>query len=158
MGPLRRKGFLAAVAMCALLSIYFGLVAARAITLIRVGEPIAVALGVGFLIMPVIGVWWLVEEWRLAATVEKMAAILERQDRLPVIDEEERLSHVSEETAARIYREAKAEVDERPEDWAAWYNLAFAYATGRDKKQARKALRHAADLYRAERRAQSAQS
>jgi hypothetical protein len=150
MGLLRRKGFLAAVATCAILGLYFALVASRAVIFIRTGDPIAIALGVALLVLPAIGVWWIINEWRLGSTVQRMADTLEAQDRLPVFDEEARPSgRISEEAALRVFEEAKREVDARPDDWAAWFNVAFAYEAGGDRKMARRSLRHAADLYRA---------
>lgn len=150
MGLLRRKGFMAAIAMCAILGLYFALVAGRAVIFIRTGDPIAVGLGAALLILPAIGVWWIIKEWQLGSAVQRMADTLQAQDRLPVFDEDARPSgRISEEAALRVFNEAKAEVDARPDDWAAWFNLAFAYEAGGDKRQARLALRHAADLYRA---------
>ena len=152
MGLLRRKGFMAAVAMCAILGLYFALVASRAVVFIRTGDPVAVALGIALLVLPALGVWWVIKEWQLGSTVQRMADTLEAQDRLPVFDEEARPSgRISEEAALRVFADAKQDVDARPDDWAAWFNVALAYEAGGDRRQARRALRHAADLYRAER-------
>lgn len=149
MGMMRHRGFMAAVAMCAILAMYFGLVAVRAAAFVRTGEPLAVGIGIGLLVLPVLGVWWMFQEWRLGTTVQRMADQLEMQDRLPVVDPElVGPGRLRDEVAAKIYEDAKLELDARPEDWAAWFNVAFAYEAGRDRKQARKALRHAAHLYR----------
>lgn len=150
MGPLRRKGFLAAVATCVILGLYFALVAGRALLFIQTGDPIAIGLGAALLVLPALGVWWLVSEWRLGSVVQRMADTLEAQDRLPVVERGARPSgRLEEQEAMRLFRETSAEVEERPEDWAAWFNLAFAYEAGGDRRMARRSLRHAADLYRA---------
>lgn len=150
MGLLRRKGFVAAVATAVILALYFALVAGRALVFIRTGDPVAIALGAALLVLPAVGVWWLVSEWRLGTTVQRMADILERQDRLPVVEATARPSgRLDDEEAMRLFEECRAEVDARPDDWAAWFNLAFAYDAGGDRRMARRSLRHAADLYRA---------
>ena len=150
MGPLRRKGFLAAVATCAILVLYFALVADRAIIFVRTGDPLAIGLGVGLLILPVIGLWWLVKEWRLGSVVQRMADTLESQDRLPVVEPTARPSGKLEaDEALKVFEDARREVDERPDDWAAWFNVAFAYEAAGDRRMARRSLRHASDLYRA---------
>ncbi|MGO3813631.1 MAG: hypothetical protein ACTJHV_02390, partial [Cellulosimicrobium funkei] len=48
---------------------------------------------------------------------------------------------------------ARDAVDADPPSWEAWYHLAFASAAARDRRRAREALRKAAALYRARRRA-----
>jgi cytochrome c-type biogenesis protein CcmH/NrfG len=150
MGPLRRKGFLAAVATCAILALYFSLVAGRALIFIETGDPVAIGLGAALLVLPVVGVWWLVKEWRLGSVVQRMADTLQAQDRLPIIEPGARPSgRLDEDEAMRLFTETRGEVDARPEDWAAWFNLAFAYEAGGDRRMARQSLRHAADLYRA---------
>lgn len=48
------------------------------------------------------------------------------------------------------YERARAVVEQRPEDWEAWYRLAHAYDAARDRKQARAAMREAVRLFRAQ--------
>jgi cytochrome c-type biogenesis protein CcmH/NrfG len=150
MGPLRNKGFLAAVATCLILALYFALVAGRALVFVRTGDPVAIALGIALLVMPAVGLWWLIKEWRLGSVVQVMAETLERQDRLPVVEATARPSgRLDEDEARRLFESTRAEVESRPDDWAAWFNLAFAYDAGGDRRMARRSLRHAAELYRA---------
>lgn len=153
MGLLRNKGFVAAVALCAVVALYGGLVASQAIVFIRTGEPVAVALGAALLVMPFIGAWWMISEWRLAATVQRMANILESQGQLPIHDGERddagRLSAAAQEA---IFETARRDVETDPDRWQGWFHVGFAYDAARDRTMARRSLRHAATLFRTQRR------
>lgn len=131
-----------------------GLVAGRAVLLLRDDNLVAVGLGAGLLVLPVLGVWWLVHEWRLGTTVQAMSDRLESQGRLPIHDGETLPGgKLTEDAAAAVFEVARRGVEEAPESWAAWFHVAYAYEANRDRQMARRALRHAADLFRAERRA-----
>lgn len=150
MGLLRRKGFLAAVTMTALLGIYMAVVAGASLAFIRSGDPVAVALGAALLVLPLIGLWWLAHEWRLGTTVQRMADALEREGRLPIHDgEQDAAGKLTEEAQAAVFEMARLNVENSPTDWAAWFHVAYAYEAAGDRSMARKSLRHAADLYRA---------
>lgn len=149
---MRRPALLAATAVTALLGIYVALVAGRAVVLLRDDSLVAKALGALFLVLPVIAVWYLIAEWRLGMVVQRMATQLEAEGRLPLHDGERTPSgRLTEEAATDVYELARREVDLAPEDWVAWFHLAFAYEAVKDKAQARKALRYAADLFRSAR-------
>ncbi len=108
-------------------------------------------------ILPALGVWWLVHEWKLGATVQRMADVLDREGRLPIHDGETLPSgKLTDDAAAAVFEVAQRGVEEAPDDWAAWFHVAYAYEANRDRPMARKALRHAADLFRAERRSSAA--
>jgi hypothetical protein len=143
---------LAAASISMVLALYLMLVASRAIALISTPEVAARGFGVGLLVLPVIGVWWMVHEWRLGTTVQRMADILDREGRLPIHDGETMPSgRLTDDAAQAVFEVARRGVEERPEDWAAWFHVAYAYEAARDRSMARKALRHAADLFRVER-------
>jgi hypothetical protein len=145
----RNPAFLAAVAMTVLLSIYIGLVAQRAFALLHSDSWIAVLMGVALLVLPVIGAWYLGKEWRLGSTVQRMSARLEEEGRLPVFAGEPlpsgRLPDAAAEEAVEL---ASREVELAPEDWVAWFHVAWAYDAAGDRSQARKCLRYAAELFR----------
>lgn len=145
----RNPAFLAASAMTALLAIYLALVAQRAVLLLRSDAPAAKAMGVALFVLPVIGLWYLGKEWRLGTTVQRMSARLEEEGRLPAFSGEAspsgRLPDAAAEEAVEL---ASREVELAPEDWAAWFHVAWAYDAAGDRSQARKCLRYAADLFR----------
>ncbi len=150
MSVMRRPAFLAATAVTALLAIYIALVAGRAVALLRDDALVAKALGLAFLVLPVIAVWYLVNEWRLGVTVQRMATLLEHEGRLPRRDGQVAPSgRLTDEAARDVYEVARHGVELEPDDWSAWFHLAFAYEDVREKAEARRALRHAAQLFRA---------
>ncbi len=150
---LRTPAFLAAVAISMILLLYFGLVADRSFILLATDDPAAKGLGVALVLFPAIGVWWMVHEWRLGTTVQRMANVLEDEERLPIHDGETLPSgRLTEEAAEAVFEVARRGVEDRPDDWRAWFHVAYAYEAVREHPQARQALRHAADLFRTERR------
>jgi cytochrome c-type biogenesis protein CcmH/NrfG len=144
-----RRSLLGAVALTALLLLYVVAVAGRGLALVRTGEAVAVGLGLAVLVLPLLGLWLVVREWWLAARVQKMADRLAAEGRLPVDD-------LPRTPAGRIVRSAaddafalaRADVEQSPGDWAAWFRLGFAYDAAGDRRRAREALRTAARLSR----------
>ena len=144
------KAIVGALLVTLLLALYVWQVAGRSAALIRTGEPVAVAIGAGVLLLPVLVVGLVGREFLLAGTVQRMADDLATRGRLPVDDLPRspggRINREAADAAFGPYRDA---VDADPQSWEAWYHLAFAYDAARDRKRAREALRKAAALYRA---------
>ena len=150
MGLLRQKGFVAAVATSAIVALYFALVAGRAIVFLTLDNVVGRALGVALLVLPMLGVWWLVHEWRLGSTVQRMADHLDSEGRLPIHDgEQDARGRLTVDAQEAVFEVARRGVELRPDDWASWFHVAYAYEAARDRQMARKSLRHAASLYRA---------
>ncbi|RYV52429.1 hypothetical protein [Pengzhenrongella frigida] len=152
MTAIRRRWLprLGAMALTGLLGLYVALVASRAVALMRTGEPVGVALGVAFLVLPVIAIWFVVREWRLAVAGQRMADELAGQGELQVDDLPRSPSGRIDRAAARVaFEDVRREAEANRGDWAAWYRLAFAYDAAGDRKRAREALRRAAGLHRA---------
>jgi len=145
----RNPAFLAATATTVLLALYIGLVAQRALILLGSDSFAGKAMGAALLVLPVIGVWYIAKEWRLGTTVQRMSTRLEEEGRLPVfegaVSASGRLSDAAAEEAVSF---ASREVELAPGDWAAWFQVAWAYDAAGDRRQARKCLRYAADLFR----------
>jgi hypothetical protein len=105
------------------------------------------------LVLPAIGVWWLAHEWRTGTAVQRMADELERQGRLPIHDgETDARGRLTTPAQEAVFEVARRNVDDHPDDWAAWFHVAYAYEASGDRAMARKSLRHAGDLYRQARR------
>ncbi|WP_156162227.1 hypothetical protein [Demequina iriomotensis] len=152
MSVMRRPAFMAAVATTVLAVLLLGFVTNLAWAMLQSPTAIGKVLGVLVLVIPVIALWYLVNEWRLGITVQRMASRLEAQDRLPRHDGARTAGgRLTEEAALDVYEVARRGVEMSPEDWAAWFHLAFAYDEVKEKAEARKALRHAAALFRAAR-------
>lgn len=150
--PARRRSWGAiagATALTALLALYVVLVGRTGVALVATGEPVAVGMGTAVLVLPVLAVWLLVREWRLAVQVQRMADELAAAGRLPVDDLPRRPSgRVDRAAADAAFDDARRAVEDAPEDWAAWFRLGFAYDAARDRSRARAALRTAARLRR----------
>lgn len=146
------KGIVGAVLVTLLLALYVWQVAGRAAALIGTGEPVAVAIGAGVLLLPLLVVGLVGREFLLAGTVQRMADDLAARGRLPVDDLPRspggRIDRSAADAAFAPYRDA---VDAEPTSWEAWYHLAFAYDAAGDRRRAREALRRAAALYRSRR-------
>jgi hypothetical protein len=156
-GLLRKRGFLAAVATSSIVALYFAFVAGRAVIFIGTGDPVATVLGIALLLFPVLGSWWLFHEWRLGMTVQRMADELEGEGRLPIHDgEQDARGRLTADAQDAVFEVARRGVELRPDDWAAWFHVAYAYEASGDRSMARKSLRHASALYRTRRGAQRA--
>ncbi len=132
-----------------IVALYFALVAGRALAFIRTDDAVARALGVALLVLPGIGAWWLINEWRLGSAVQRMARELEARGQLPVQSGEvDEFGRLTEEAQAENYELARRGVELEPTSWVAWFHVAYAYEAAKDRSMARKSLRYAAELFR----------
>jgi hypothetical protein len=147
---LPRASLVGAVALTVLLGLYVWLVAARAVALLRTGAPVGIVLGAGVFLLPLLGVWSIVREWRLAVDVQHMADELAAVGALRVDDLPRSPGGRIDRTAAGAqFESTRAEVEAAPDDWGSWYRLAFAYDAAGDRRRARESLRTASRLHRA---------
>lgn len=147
---LRWTSVAAAVALTGLLGLYLWLVATRATALIRTGEPVGIGLGIAFWILPLLVIWLVAREWRLAIDVQRMADELAGADELPVDDLPRSPGGRIDRAAAReAFEPARERAEAQPDDWRSWYHLAFAYDAAGDRRRARESLRTASRLHRA---------
>ncbi|MFY1679098.1 MULTISPECIES: hypothetical protein [unclassified Streptomyces] len=132
----------------AVLVVYLVLVGSRGVLLVETGEPVAVALGLAVLVLPLIGVWFLWQNTRFVRRANRLAAALDAEGGLPV-DELRRTpsGRVDRDSADEVFARRKAEAEATPDDWRAWFRLAVAYHDARDTPRARGAMRHAIALY-----------
>ncbi|MEU6347131.1 hypothetical protein ABZ883_40035 [Streptomyces sp. NPDC046977] len=131
----------------AVLVVYFALVGARGVWLIQDGRPVTVVLGLSVLVLPVIGVWFLVRTTRFARDAGRLARELEAEGGLPE-DELVRTpsGRIDRSSADAVFARRKAETEAAPEDWRTWFRLAVAYHDARDTPRARKAMQRAIAL------------
>lgn len=122
----------------------------RSVLLMSDPNLVAKAIGVAYLVLPLVGGWALVRELLFGARTERMARILEAEGGLP----EDTLPRTP---AGRIVREAadlefdkyRAEAEAAPGDWRSWFRLSCAYDAAGDRKRARASMRDAVRLFRA---------
>lgn len=130
------------------LAAYFFLLGGRAVALIQSGGAAGIALGIGVLLLPIIGVVLVFWELRFGWQTQRLARRLAEEDDLPdVADLPRRPSGRVERDAADAHFETvKARVEAAPGDWRGWFALAHAYDLAGDRKRARSAMRHAIEL------------
>jgi len=142
-------------AVVALLVVAFGFYAVtigwRGVLLVADGRPAAVALGVGVLLLPLLGIWAVWRELQFGRATQRLGEELAQRGQLLVDDLPRRPSGRVERAAAMTaFDSHRREVEQRPDDWAAWYRLATAYDLAGDRRRARAAARRAIALHAAE--------
>jgi hypothetical protein len=150
-GPLlwRNRAKIGVVLVTLLLLLWLAATIQRSLVLLGDPDPVAKAIGLAYLVLPVIGGWALVRELSFGVQTEKMAKILESEGGLPVDD-------LPRTPAGRIVREAadaqfpryQAEVEQAPADWRTWFRLSCAYDAAGDRRRARAAMRDAVRRFR----------
>jgi hypothetical protein len=143
----RTKLWVAGIAL--LLVFYLVLTFDRAILLLSDPQPIAKAIGAGYLVLPIIGAWALARELLFGAGLERLGRELDAEGGLP----EDSLPRTP---GGRILRAAadaefpkyQAETEAAPQDWRVWYRLGLAYDASGDRRRARAAMRRAISLHR----------
>lgn len=135
------------VVMTVLLAIYLLLIGQRAWLLLVSADPVAIAMGVALVALAVIGVWAIAREVVFGVQAQRLGARLEAEGAVPG-------EHVAVRASGRVLRaEAdalfpayRAEVEQHPDDWQAWYRLGLAYDGAGDRRRARQAVRRAIRL------------
>ncbi|MFK0074129.1 hypothetical protein [Arthrobacter woluwensis] len=136
-------------AITLLLVFYLVVTFNRAVLLLMDPQPVAKAMGLAYLVLPVVGAWALIRELMFGARTERMARILEEEGGLPP-------DNLPRTPAGRIVREAadaefvkyQREAEAAPEDWRVWFRLSCAYDAAGDRRRARAAMRDAVGLFR----------
>lgn len=136
--------------MAALLLMYIVLIGWRAVQFVATGEPIAVAMGIALIILPIVGAWALGRELLFGVRSQRLVGVLEAEGNLP---EEVLPTRASgrplRDAADEDFARFQAETEAAPEDWRAWFRLGLAYDASGDRRRARKAIIHAIALERA---------
>ncbi len=143
----RTKIWVGAVTL--LLVFYLVVAVQRSVLLMSDPNLVAKAIGVAYLVLPVIGAWALIRELLFGARTERLAKILEAEGGLP----EDTLPRTP---AGRIIREAadlefekyRVEAEAAPGAWRSWFRLSCAYDAAGDRKRARASMRDAVRMFR----------
>ncbi|MEU7477358.1 hypothetical protein AB0A63_15320 [Lentzea sp. NPDC042327] len=135
--------------LIAALAVYFVLLAGRAVALLRTGDVVAVLLGVGVLILPLLGVWLVYSNLRFGWETERMARELDADGLLPDVSHLPRRpsGRVDRDAADAWFEERRGEVETSPDDWRAWFRLAYAYDVAGDRGRARETMKKAIQLH-----------
>lgn len=131
--------------------VYFVLLGRSALHLIESGTVTGIGLGVGVLLLPLLGVWIIVQTLRSGIEHQRMSAAVAAAGRdLDVADLPRRPSGRLEVDAAQaLFEEVRTEWEADPSDWMSSYRIARAYDYAGDRRRAREMMRRASDGYRA---------
>lgn len=133
-----------AVIMAAVLALYIIFVAQRGIIMLSTGDPVAIAMGVALLVLPLIGSWALWREMQFGRHSDRLGRLLEAEGGLP---QEEIAVHPSgrprKEAGDELFPRYRADVEAHPDEWRAWYRLGLVYNAAGDRTRARQAIRKA---------------
>jgi cytochrome c-type biogenesis protein CcmH/NrfG len=134
--------------LCLALLVYFVTLAGTAIALLRDGTPAAVALGVGVLLLPLVGLWAVVATLRAGFAHQRLARLAAEDGMDLDVSALPRTpsGRVERDAADALFQTVRAEVESDPEDWRRWYRLARAYDYAGDRSRAREAMRKAVAL------------
>lgn len=135
--------------MAVLLGLYIVLVAQRAWLLLLSGEPVGIAMGVALVILPVVAAWALWREIMFGRGAQRLATRLEAEGGLPAEEIDVRQSGRADRAQAdALFPAYRADVEQHPSDWRAWFRLGLAYDGAGDRTRARQAIRKAIALAR----------
>ena len=137
----------AALALGLLVAVYLLLVGWRGVLLVGEGTPVAIALGLAVIALPLVGAWAIWREIRFGLESQQMARELEREGALPVDDLPRRPSGRPDRAAAdTAFEQCRTAAEAAPDDWRSWFRLAVAYDDAGDRRRARQSMRRAMRL------------
>ncbi len=120
----------------------------RAVNLFQTGSVTGAFLGVGVLLLVAVGGLLVVGEFRLGLASQRLGQRLFAEGFVEQDLPTTASGRVEREAADALFVQRKAEVEERPDDWRAWFALATAYDAARDPQRGRRAMRKAIALER----------
>lgn len=145
----RTRAIIGVLIMSVLLVLYFVFAGVRAFALLGSGTPIAIAMGVALLVLPLIGAWALVRELMFGF---RSTAIVDQLDAEGLLPDDLGLAgptgKADREVADSVFDHYRAETEADPESWRAWARLGLVYDACGDRSRARRAIRSAISLKR----------
>lgn len=129
-------------------TVYLVVIGFQAVVLIRSGELVAVLLGLGLLVLPIVGAWVVVKELQFGAATQRLARALQAEGALPADDLPRRPSGRPDVAAADArFRQREQELGADSGNWRRWFFLAVAYDDSGDRRRGRAAMRRAIALH-----------
>lgn len=131
--------------MCVALIVYFVLLGRTGITLIGTGTPVAIALGIGVLILPVVGAWAMIATLRAGFAHQRLARLAVQDGMELDVSDLPRTpgGRIDRAAADALFETVRAELEADPDNWQRWYRLARAYDYAGDRGRARETMRKA---------------
>lgn len=138
----------AALLMGALLALYLVVVSARAVAFLGSGQPVGVAIGAALAVLPVLGAFALVREFRFGMQANRLIRRLSDEGLLPDDPPRRPSGRVDREAADARFGGFRDDTVDHPDDWRSWLRLGLAYDASGDRRRARAAVRQAITLAR----------
>ena len=136
------------VVMSVLLLVYLGFAVVYASVLLQDANLIVNVMGVALLVLPILGAWGLVAEWRFGVASSRLRDVLEQRGLVPDFPRTIGGRALREE-ATEMFPTFQAEVEAAENDWVAWFRLGLAYDACGDRRRGRWAIRRAIKLEKA---------
>ncbi|WEK62887.1 MAG: hypothetical protein P0Y60_09270 [Candidatus Microbacterium colombiense] len=131
------------------LALYIVVVGQRAVLMLTTGEPIAIALGVALLVMPLIGAWALIREMQFGFAADRLGRTLDAEGGMPEAETELTPSgRIARTDADPLIARYVAEADAEPTAWRPMFRLGVVQDASGRRKDARASIREAIRLSR----------
>lgn len=135
------------MALC--LALYIVVVGYRAVLMLGTGEPIAIAIGIALLVMPLIGAWALIREMQFGFAADRLGRTLDAEGGMPEAETELTPSgRIARADADPLIERYTAAADAAPEEWRARFRLGVVQDAAGRRKDARASIREAIRLSR----------
>ncbi|ANJ27449.1 hypothetical protein [Agromyces aureus] len=138
-----------AISMAVLLAVYVVLVGWRAVQFVGTGEPVAIAMGIALIVLPLVAAWAIWRELSFGFRSQRLARRLEDEGESDLGIETSASGRPVRASADAEFDRFRAEAEAEPESWRAWMRLGMAYDAAGDRRRARHAVRRAIELERA---------
>ncbi|WP_179273411.1 MULTISPECIES: hypothetical protein [unclassified Rhodococcus (in: high G+C Gram-positive bacteria)] len=138
--------------MVLVLGFYFFLLGQRGVTLIQNGGVASIALGIGVLLLPILGLWIVWATLKAGFDHQRLASRIHEEGlELDVADLPRRPSgRIERDAADELFQQIKTEWEKDPDNWRNSYRLARAYDYAGDRGRARETMKRAVALERNE--------
>ncbi|WP_236573363.1 hypothetical protein [Nocardia caishijiensis] len=132
---------------------YFVRLGGLAIAYIADGKPAGIAIGIGMLLLPIVGVWIVWTTLRAALDHQRLARRIHEEGREVDTSRLPRRpsGRIERDAADALFAEIKTEWEADPDNWRSSYRLARAYDYAGDRTRARETMRRAVALEKLER-------
>lgn len=131
--------------MCVALLVYVVLLGRTGVALIGTGKPAGIALGIGVLILPLVGLWAMIATLRAGLAHQRLARLAGEDGMELDVSGLPRTpsGRIARDAADALFDTVRAELEADPDNWLRWYRLARAYDYAGDRGRARVAMRKA---------------
>jgi hypothetical protein len=139
------------MALC--LALYIVIAGQQAVLFISTGEPIAIAMGIALIVLPLIGIWALVREVQFGFGADRLGRRLDAEGGMPEAETELTPSgRIARADADPLIARYAAAADAAPDQWRARYRLGVVQDAAGRRKDARASIREAIRLEKLSRR------